>query len=134
MVRGYQHEIRNEVKLPSVAGFIYDEGGSRGRICLVGERATWGADGKKTVSESLIDQNGFQELFHLDDWNDVVIVADGNRIRHFLNGRLILDFTDNDPQRSLREGILALQLHAGSPMWVEFRNIRMRPLTHQPEA
>ncbi|MFM9068311.1 MAG: DUF1080 domain-containing protein, partial [Planctomycetota bacterium] len=32
VVRGYQHEIRNELKLPSVAGFIYDEGGSRGRI------------------------------------------------------------------------------------------------------
>ncbi len=27
VVRGYQHEIRNELKLPSVAGFIYDEGG-----------------------------------------------------------------------------------------------------------
>ena len=38
VVRGYQHEIRNENKLPNVAGFIYDEGGKRGRICNVGER------------------------------------------------------------------------------------------------
>jgi hypothetical protein len=38
VVRGYQHEIRNEVKLPNVSGFIYDEGGKRGRICLAGER------------------------------------------------------------------------------------------------
>src|SRR5262249_53140790 len=41
VVRGYQHEVRNETELPTVAGFIYDEGGKRGRVCLVGERATW---------------------------------------------------------------------------------------------
>ncbi len=127
VVRGYQHELRNELKLPSVAGFIYDEGGKRGRICLVGEKATWGADGKgKTVHASLIDQAGYEQLFKLDDWNDVVIIAKGNHIQHFLNGRLILDFTDADPALALTEGVLALQLHAGKPMWVEFKNIRLK--------
>jgi len=126
VVRGYQHEIRNENTLPSVPGFIYDEGGRRGRLCLVGEIATWGADGKKTVSGSLIDQQGFRELFKLDDWNDVVILAEGTHIRHYLNDRLILDFTDNAPKLALREGILALQLHAGKPMFAEFKNIRIR--------
>lgn len=128
VVRGYQHEIRNEIQLPSVAGFIYDEGGKRGRLCLVGEKAVWERDGKKTVGDALIDQPGFEKLFKLDDWNDVVIVARGNRIQHFLNDRLILDFTDNDPGLTLREGILALQLHAGKPMWVEFKNIRFKEL------
>lgn len=128
VVRGYQHEIRNELKLPSVAGFIYDEGGSRGRLCLVGERATWDADGKKVADDSLLDQTGFEKRFKLDDWNDVVIVARGPNIRHYLNGQLIVDFTDNDPQRALREGILALQLHAGKPMWVEFKKIRLAEL------
>lgn len=27
VVAGYQHEVRNEVGLPNVAGFIYDEAG-----------------------------------------------------------------------------------------------------------
>jgi hypothetical protein len=126
VVRGYQHELRNETKLPNVAGFIYDEGGRRGRMCLVGEQATWGADGKKTVTATLIDQEGFEKLFKLDDWNDVVIVARGNRIQHYLNGTLIVDFTDEDPQLALKEGVLALQLHAGRPMFVEFRNIRLK--------
>lgn len=125
VVRGYQHEIRNETKLPSVSGFIYDEGGKRGRMCLVGEKATWDEDGKE-VTGTLIDQAGYQELFKLDDWNDVVIIAQGNHIQHFLNGRLILDCTDNHPTRALREGILAFQLHAGRPMWVEFKNIRIK--------
>lgn len=125
VVRGYQHEIRNETKLPNVSGFIYDEGGKRGRICLVGEQAVWGTEGKK-VTGTLIDQAGFEKLFRLDDWNDVVILAKGNHIRHFLNNRLILDFTDDDPQLALKSGILALQLHAGAPMWAEYKNIRIK--------
>jgi hypothetical protein len=126
VVRGYQHEIRNEVTLPNVSGFIYDEGGKRGRICLVGEKASWEADGKRVHQSDLIDQAEFAKLFKLDDWNDVVISAKGNHVRHFLNGRLILDFTENDPQSALSDGILALQLHAGKPMWAEFKNIRIR--------
>lgn len=128
VVRGYQHEIRNEEKLPNVAGFIYDEGGKRGRICLVGEKAVWTEKGKKVISDSLIDIKAFAELFRLDDWNDVVIVAKGNHIQHFLNGQLILDFTDEAPKLALSSGVIALQLHAGKPMWTEFKDIRLTEL------
>jgi hypothetical protein len=58
----------------------------------------------------------------------VVIIGQGNHIQHYLNGQLVLDFTDNDPALALREGILALQLHAGKPMWAEFKNIRLKEL------
>ena len=127
VVRGYQHELRNQVKLPDVSGFIYDEGGKRNRVCLAGEQATW-EGGKKNVTGSLIDAEAFSKLFKLDDWNDVVIVAQGNHIQHYLNNTLILDFTDKDPELALTEGILALQLHAGPPMWAEFKNIRIKSL------
>lgn len=127
-VKGYQHEIRNENQLPNVSGFIYDEGGKRGRICLVGEKATWEADGKQIISDDLIDNAGFEKLMKLDDWNDVIIVAKGNHIQHFLNGKLVLDFTDNHPKMALKQGLLALQLHAGAPMWTEFKNIRVRSI------
>ncbi len=128
VVRGYQHEIRNETDLPSVSGFIYEEGGKRGRMCLVGERAIWGADGKKQVTGSLIDGEGYKKLFRLDDWNDVVIIAEGSHLRHYMNNRLIMDCTDNHPELARRQGILALQLHAGKPMWAEYRNIRLRQI------
>lgn len=128
VVRGYQHELRNEVNFPNTSGFIYDEGGKRGRICLVGEKATWEPDGKKVIAKDLIDEAAFKKLFKLDDWNDVVIVAKGNHIQHYLNGRLILDFTDNAPALALTEGILAVQLHAGKPMWAEFKNIRLKEI------
>jgi len=125
VVRGYQHEIRNSNELPSVAGFIYDEGGKRGRVCLVGQKAVWGVDGKKTITGKLISAEEFAKLFKVDDWNDVVIIAKGHNIRHYLNNRLILDFTDNDPKLALLDGVLAMQLHAGKPMWTEFKNIRI---------
>lgn len=126
MVKGYQHEIRNSDDLPNVAGFIYDEGGKRGRICLVGEKAEW-TDAGKAVKGSVIDAKGYADTFRVDEWNDVRIVASGRRIRHFLNDREILDFTD-DEANALREGILALQLHAGAPMWVEYRDVAVRTL------
>lgn len=127
VVRGYQHEVRNEAKLPNVAGFIYDEGGKRGRMCLVGEQAVW-EDGKKQVTATLITQEEFSDLFKLNDWNEVVIIARGDRLQHFLNGRLIVDFRDKDPEAARREGILALQLHAGKPMWTEFKSVRLKEL------
>lgn len=128
VVRGYQHEIRNENGLPNVSGFIYGEGLGRGRIILVGQRGK--QVGKKLEldqSEPLITAEEYKSLFHVDDWNDVVIIAKGNRIRHYTNGRLVLDFTDSD-EMALTEGVLALQLHAGKPMWAEFKDIRFKHL------
>ncbi len=125
VLKGYQYEIRNEKDFPNVSGFIYDERGTRKRICLVGEKATWEPKTGKQVIATLIDEAAFQKLFKLDDWNEVAIIAKGNRVQHYMNGQLILDFTDNDPQLSLSTGNLGLQLHAGKPMWCEFKNIRI---------
>jgi hypothetical protein len=128
VVRGYQHEIRNENDLPSVSGFIYDEGGTRRRMAMVGEQTVWGEDGNKTVTGTLITAEEFKALFRLDDWNDVVIIARGPHIRHYMNGRLILECQDKHPELALSDGILALQLHGGKPMWAEFKNIRIAEL------
>ncbi|TWT74912.1 3-keto-disaccharide hydrolase [Allorhodopirellula solitaria] len=125
-LKGYQHEIRNEINFPNVSGFIYGEGLGRGRICLVGEKAVQ-EDGKKKVLETLITADEFKELFHLNDWNEVRIVAKGRHIQHYLNGRLILDFTDS-PEQALSDGVLGLQLHAGKAMWAEYKDIRFRSL------
>lgn len=128
VVRGYQHELRNEENLPNVPGFIYDEGGRRGRIILVGQKGEW--KGKKLVAEEqpLIAAADFKTLMKIDEWNDVVIIARGRRVQHYLNGRLIMDFTDSE-ENALTSGVLALQLHAGKPMWTEFRDIQLADLS-----
>ncbi len=127
VVRGYQHEIRNQEKFPDVSGFIYDEGGKRGRICAAGEKAEWNVDGKKHLGD-LISQKEFEDLMKIDDWNEVKIICKGNHIQHYLNGKLTLDFTDNHPELALSEGVLALQLHAGNPMFAEYKDIRLKTL------
>ena len=127
-VKGYQHEIRNENTVPNVPGFIYDEGGKRGRICLAGEKTVWKKDGKKKVIEKFMNKNEIRDLVRIDEWNEVRILAVGNHIQHFLNGKKIVDFTDNHPKFALFEGVLALQLHAGRPMWTEFKDIQLRKI------
>jgi hypothetical protein len=94
---------------------------------MVGEKAVW-EDGKKNVTGNLIDAEGYREPVKLDDWSDVAITARGNRLQLYLNNRLIVDFTDNDPELALKEGILAFQRHAGARMWVEFKDIRIKAL------
>lgn len=128
VVRGYQHEIRNSNKMPNVAGFIYEEGGKRGRMCLAGQKVLWNAEGKKEIQGSVISAEEFSKLFTVDKFNDVIIRAKGNHIQHFMNNRLILDCTDKHPQGQKLDGVLALQLHAGAPMWCEFKNIRIKEL------
>ena len=84
-------------------------------------------DGKKVVLDTLITAEEYKKLFKLDGWNDVIIIAKGNHIKHYCNGRLILDYTDQS-DLALNEGVLALQLHGGKPMWVEYKNIRFKEL------
>jgi hypothetical protein len=122
VVRGYQAEVRVDAETP---GFIYDEGGKRQRMCLVGERAAW-EDGKKNVTGSVGDPAAIRAKLKPDGWNDYVIIAKGNHVQHFINGVQTIDFTDKDPKLALTEGILALQLHQGKPMWVEFKDIRLK--------
>ena len=55
----------------------------------------------------------------------MIIIAKGRHIQHYMNDRLVLDFQDAE-KNALLEGILALQLHAGKPMWTEFKNIRVK--------
>ncbi|TWU56964.1 hypothetical protein Poly51_28840 [Rubripirellula tenax] len=128
VLKGYQYEGRNEEDFPNVPGFIYDERGTRGRICVVGEVAEWNEDGKKVLRDDLMDQAAFKELMKIDGWNDVIIRAKGNHIQHYLNGKLLLDFTDNHPEKAFSKGLFGVQLHAGKPMWAEFKDIRIKSL------
>ena len=124
---GYQHEVRNEVDFPDVPGFIYDEAGKRTRMCGVGEQVVYTAEGKNVLRDDLISQAEFRDLMKLDEFNEVVIRAQGNRIQHWLNGRLLVDFTDEHP-KAFDSGLIGLQLHAGKPMFAEFKDIELKRL------
>jgi len=122
VVGGYQAEVENT---PGKAGFLYHERG-RGELCHVGDKVEIGEDGKPKVIGKLGDRAALGATYKKDDWNDYVIIAKGNRLVHYLNGIQTVDLTDNDPKGQLLSGVLALQIHAGPPMVVEFKNVRLK--------
>lgn len=60
------------------------------------------------------------------EWNTFEIRVQGERLRVWLNGTLVNDFTNTDPARSLTDGHIGLQNH-GDGDEVSFRDIRLRP-------
>src|SRR6266550_1752206 len=61
-------------------------------------------------------------------WNDYVIIVQGSRHRFYVNGTLTIDTVDADETHAATSGILALQLHAGPPMTVQFKDLRLERL------
>jgi hypothetical protein len=69
-----------------------------------------------------------QAAIRNEDWNDYVIIAKGNHLQHFINGKQTIDVTDEDAANAAKSGLLALQIHQGPPMTVQFRNLRLKAL------
>jgi len=61
------------------------------------------------------------ELLAAGDWNRIRVAARGDTFRVWLNGELVSTYTS---ARHARPGPIGLQIHAGVPMKVEFRDIR----------
>ena len=49
-------------------------------------------------------------------------------MQHFINGKLTVDVTD-ETKEGAKTGVLALQLHAGPPMTVQFKDMVLTPVT-----
>lgn len=122
VVSGYQAEVEDT---PGKAGFLYHERG-RGELVFVGEKVVIGEDGKRQVVGKLGDKAAIAKTYKKSDWNDYVIIGRGNHIVQYLNGIQTIDLVDNDPKGGAASGILALQIHAGPPMLVEFKDVRLK--------
>ncbi|GAB2850389.1 hypothetical protein GCM10027074_16380 [Streptomyces deserti] len=64
------------------------------------------------------------------EWNTYEIRVEGERLRVWLNGVKINDFTNTDPARSLTDGHIGIQNH-GAGDQVSFRDIRIKELPDQ---
>jgi len=126
VVSGYQAEVENK---QGKVGFLYEEKG-RKYLANVGESVEMTASAERKVTgaiaskEELIKRGYYKEK----DWNEYLIVAKGNHIEQTLNGFKTIDLLDNDEKGRALEGILALQIHAGPPMIVEFKDILLKNL------
>jgi hypothetical protein len=70
----------------------------------------------------------FEKSLRKGDWNEYTIHAEGNHIVLKVNGVITVDYKEPDAEIA-RRGIIALQVHSGGPLKVEFRNIRIRPIS-----
>ena len=117
---GYQADLHPK---PDYLGMMYGERTGLGIIATGGQRVELSDGGKKKVTGKLppIPPTA------TDQWNELRIVAVGNRMIHQINGMTTVDVVDNRTDAP-RTGLLGLQLHQGKPMKAEFKNLRMRPL------
>ncbi len=60
------------------------------------------------------------------EWNEYEVKAIGNHIELFINRTKMCEVFDDDKRFSRRKGYIALQMHPGPPMKVQFRNIRIK--------
>lgn len=126
VVAGYQAEITDT---PAHVGFLYEERG-RKFLALPGERVWLAPNGERRLQGWLFSPAEFmrQRPFRAGEWNQYRIVARGPRLAHFVNGMQTVAVIDSDPRKSASAGILALQVHAGLPMKVEFKDLFLRTL------
>ncbi|MBI5775466.1 MAG: DUF1080 domain-containing protein [Verrucomicrobia bacterium] len=116
-VAGYEFNFLN----PRTGGLamVSDEGG-KARNLRYFEREDYARDVKPYLKE--------------DDWNEITIRAAGNRLQHHINGHVVVDVTDTDPE-ARASGRLAFQLRQGrfdGATAIRFKGIRLRRLA--PEA
>ncbi|MHC5055597.1 MAG: 3-keto-disaccharide hydrolase [Planctomycetota bacterium] len=126
-VASYQAEVQNKA---GKVGFLYDEA-RRGWLVNVGDIMELSREGnkvQKTVVGKVADQKALIDAGYYTDreWNEYTIVARGNHLVHYLNGYQTIELIDNDARQRTLEGHLALQIHAGPPMVVEFKDIRVK--------
>jgi len=64
-----------------------------------------------------------------EDWNAYEIKAVGPRVTLKINGTTTVEYTEPEPAAKIaRSGVIAVQIHGGGPMEVQFKNIRIKEL------
>jgi putative heme-binding domain-containing protein len=81
----------------------------------------WGKLYEENGRALLWDKSG-EKFLKKGEWNKYEVEAIGGHIRTWLNGQPCVDLDD---PKGKRQGVFALQLHAGGPTEVRFRNIQL---------
>jgi hypothetical protein len=128
-IEGFQGDM--DASLPEYLGALYED--DRGIIAKCGQRVrVLRLDGKPKieVTGQTASTRELAKLFReltTGQWLNYVIIAQGNHLRHYVNGKLTADVTDEDNTKP-KSGLIALQVHHGAPMLVQFRDIQISRL------
>ena len=127
IVGGYQADFEAGKKY---SGILYEERG-RGILAERGQKTVIKEVEGKTkikVVGSVGKSEDIQAKIKDEDWNDYRIVAKDNHLQHFINGAQTVDVIDEQESKAAKSGKLALQIHVGPPMTVQFKNIHLTTL------
>ena len=124
VVHGYQADIDSG---DQYIGILYEEG-RRGILAERGNKVEISETGEKKVVGKTEDSAAILKDIKKEDWNEYVIIAQGRHLVQKINGHTTVDVMDGEKAKSTASGILALQLHAGPPMMVQFKEIELMKL------
>jgi len=126
VVSGYQADF--EVG-KTYSGILYEEKG-RGILAKRGEKVV--IHEGDAPNKPKIERTGevgvsdeIQANIKQADWNEYRVSAKGGHLQHFINGKQTVDVTD-ETAVGARKGVIALQLHKGAPMTVQFKDIVLK--------
>ena len=129
VVKGYQADIDSK---PTYTGILYEEGG-RGILTKRGQFTKIDAKGA-AESAQFADPVELQKAVHTDDWNTYLIEVVGSHLKHTINEKRMSETDDLDAEKRSVDGVLALQVHAGPPMTVRFRKLRLEEVDAKSAA
>lgn len=123
--KGYQ--VDNNTDTPWLVR-LYDEFG-RHTLAMRGQRTKFDEHGKRT--ETAISSAQGEPHFDLRKWHRYHLICQGERLTLKVDGKLVAEVVDHDPNERDLSGLFALQLHSGPAMTVQFKDIRYKPLPHK---
>ena len=128
VVAGYQADFEAG---KTYSGILYEEKGrgilaQRGQKTVIKEGAAPNKP-KVEVAGEVGKSAEIQAKIKSEDWNDYRIIAKGGHLQHFINGVPTVDVTD-ETAVGAKKGILALQLHAGPAMVVQFKDLVLKEI------
>jgi hypothetical protein len=126
-LKGYQADIDGANRY---AGQNYEERG-RGFLAMRGQQATLQAGQKPVITGSVGDSDQLKGQIRNNDWNTIHIIASGNNMKHYINGVLMSETTDEDPTKRKLEGLIGLQVHVMPKMKVEYKDIFLKEVNKQ---
>jgi len=99
--------------------------GRNGGVAMRGTKTVIDPDGTQHVTKTG-DPEELMKKVRKNDWNDYHIIAKGNTITLKINGTVMAQAVDNAVHRAEPGGMIALQMHPGPPMKIQFKNIRIK--------
>jgi putative membrane-bound dehydrogenase-like protein len=76
-------------------------------------------------ARGILVKNDNESLVKVNDWNDYIIEAKGSTVKMFLNGKQVVDLTD---EKLAKKGLIGLQVHSGGPTEVRFKELKLELL------